>query len=346
MLPGLRGSLVSEHFLEEDLPRLFAGGIGESTRASASRQARHWWRIVAGTMGPASSLRSIIDCAALPLAGILGFTAGEPAVLVDQPITAIALSGPARAAATLIVTTWSADLDAVWRTTVRLGASAHTPWCLCFNATHLRLVDAGRTFARRFLEFDLGTSLAHPDTFTALWALLRAEAFAIPGTHAPGPPGVPVPPPLIDRIVELSAERGVGVCASLKQGVLEALVDLAQGFVAGDGGGRPGAVGQRRLFAVLEQSLTIVYRILFLPVRRGAGPPAGVAPDLQGELRDRDAQVAGGGPSARPGALGGVAGDLAPGARGVPGRRSSRHAVQRPALLAAPDAARRALRPG
>ena len=263
MLPGVSGSAVSGHFLAEDLPRLFAGEIGEATRAEASRKARRFLAMAVGTIGPATPLRAVVDRAALPLAEILGFETGEAAFLCDQPVCAIVLRGPAGATATLIVTTWGADLDAVWKTAVRFGASLRTPWCLCFNATHLRLVDAERTFARRFVEFDLGPAIAHPDSFGVLWALVRAEALASLPAGSPDGGSAAPPVPLIDRVVEASAARGVGVCASLKQGVCEALVELARGFIGARCGSR--RVPNRELLSgVLDESLTVVYRMLFL----------------------------------------------------------------------------------
>jgi hypothetical protein len=264
MLPGVSSTVLSGHFLEEDLPRLFAGEIGEATRDKACRQIRRWWAVVATTMGPATSLRSIVDRAAVPLAEVLGFEAGEPAILLDQPLCAILLRSPAGATITLIVTAWAADLDALWRAAVRLGSSVHTSWCLCFNATHLRLVDAERTYARRFVEFDLGATLAHPDSFTVLWALLRAEAHVSSPARAPDQALAETACTLINRVVESSAARSVGVCASLKQGVCDSLVELAQGLIAADGGRRSRTPGRGRLSGVLDQSLTIVYRILFL----------------------------------------------------------------------------------
>ncbi len=65
MLAGLVGSLVSEHVLEDDLPRLFAGELGEATSDRASAQIRRWWAHIAATLGPASSVRAVVDAAAL-----------------------------------------------------------------------------------------------------------------------------------------------------------------------------------------------------------------------------------------------------------------------------------------
>ena len=263
MLPGVGGSLVSGQFLEEDLARLFGGHLGEATRERAIREARLWWQRQGAVLGPASSLRTIVDVAALPLSVMLGFEATDVRFFVDRAIAAIILRGSSGAAATLLVTSWGADLDAVWRTAVRLGASLETPWSLCFNVTHLRLVDARRTYARRFIEFDLAVVVAHPETFAVCWGMLRAEALEVsPRDHGSTADGAALS--LLDRIVESSAERALGVCASLREGVLDALVELVRGFVASgcpSGADKPSPPHLRE---ILEQSLTIVYRMLFL----------------------------------------------------------------------------------
>lgn len=263
MLPGVRGSLVSGQFLEEDLARLFGGHLGEATRDRAMREARQWWQRQVAVLGPTSSLRAIVDVAALPLGVMLGFEAADVRFFADQAVASVVLRSSSGAVVSLLVTSWGAGLDAVWRTAVRLGASVQTPWSLSFNVTHLRLVDARRTYARRFVEFDLGIALAHPDTFAACWGMLRAEAC---GT-SPADPGFTVDgttAPLLDRIVESSAQRAVGVCASLRQGVLDALVELVRGFVAAGCPSGAETASEPNLREILEQSLTIVYRMLFL----------------------------------------------------------------------------------
>ncbi len=264
MLAGVLGSLVSEHFLEDDLPRLFAGELGEATRERASAEIRRWWDRVAATLGPASALRAVVDVAARPLLRILGFEADERATLADLAATAIVLRSDAGAPVMLLVAAWGADLDALWHAAVRLGASAQTTWCLCFNATHLRLVDSQRTFARRFLEINLATATVHPDTLAALWALFRADAYGTLRPSAPAPAHGQPPQPLIDRIVAQSDQRAVTVCASLRRGVFDAVIELVRAFVSATGrscGSRP---DRARLADTLDQSLTVVYRILFL----------------------------------------------------------------------------------
>jgi hypothetical protein len=248
MLPGFSGSLVSEYFAEEYLPSLFAGRIGEAARDGARSRLLRWRRAVLPRLGPVSGPRAVYDLAAAPIVAVLGF---QPGRVTGSARTDFVLAAPdagAPGSPLLLVTAWSDRLDATWRDAVRHSVSADVSWCLCTNGRELRLVDARRTYARRFAQFDLDSAIADERSFGVLWALLRREAFD----------GDPAP---IDEIVEASAEHTVGVCRSLRRGVLDALADLLSGFTAGQGRARR-ADGD--LDGVHEQALTIVYRILFL----------------------------------------------------------------------------------
>ena len=85
-------------------------------------------------------------------------------------------------------------------------------------------------------------------SFAALWGLLRRESFD--------------PPPLIERVSVASSRHAVGVCRSLRVGVLDAIGALLSGFA--------GALARKvdlsppELDGLHEQALTVVYRVLFL----------------------------------------------------------------------------------
>ena len=264
MLLGVRGSLVSGHFLEEELAQSFAGELGEAVRERTANSLRKWWAHQSLTLGPASPLRSILDMAALPLAEVLGFDPCDVRLSTDHVLGSALLRVPSGGAVTCLVTAWGADLDAVWRTAVRLGASQEATWCLCFNARALRLVDARRTYARRYVEFDLETTLACPAAFAAFWGLLRSEAFASPRSSSSEGAHAGAGLPLIDRVVEASARRAVGVCVAVRQGVFEALVELVQGLAAASLPSGSTALAGGEIDRVFEQALTVVYRVLFL----------------------------------------------------------------------------------
>jgi hypothetical protein len=47
---------------------------------------------------------------------------------------------------------------------------------LDFAAASLRLLDGGRLYARRFLDFDLDLAIADPRSFAALWRIMNGAA--------------------------------------------------------------------------------------------------------------------------------------------------------------------------
>lgn len=264
MLSGVRGSLVSGQYLEEELARSFAGELGETTREMSARCLRGWWIRQSLALGPASPLRSVLDLAALPLAEALGFSPRDIRVSSDHALGSAQLQISSGSAVALLVTSWGADLDTVWRTAVRLGASQDAAWCLCFNARELRLIDARHTYARRYVEFDLETTVACPAVFAAFWGLLRAEAFAPPRPPPFRGSRARLCLPLVTRVVEASARRAVGVCSALREGVLQALAELVQGLAAASMPSGSTGLTAAEIDQVFEQSLTVVYRILFL----------------------------------------------------------------------------------
>ena len=240
MIPGVSGRLISTSFAVDVLPVL--AGVSE-VPARVARAAGDWNAGREARLGPASSARGIADVAAVPLFAILGYgvlARRDSVERCDLLITAGQSVLPA------IVTTWTVSLDTVWRDAVHRGIQADSRWCLCTNGRALRVVDTRRTWARRHLEFDL-TAAAHlAETLRVLWTLARAEAIA--GST-----------PLLDRAVELSDRHGAGICRRLAAGVLDAL----HAVVAALGSGEP---ARRRMppSALLQQSLTVLYRVLFL----------------------------------------------------------------------------------
>ncbi len=115
----------------------------------------------------------------------------------------------------------------------------------------LRLVDASRTWARRALEFTFAEALADERSATILAVLCRADTLAATAR----------PETSLTRLVERSDAHGLAVCASLGDGVLEALTALVNAL--NDQRGRHGRAPSRPP-ASFEQALTIVYRLLFL----------------------------------------------------------------------------------
>lgn len=253
---GVRGSLVSEYFAEHVLAERFSGRLGESTRATARPQLDRVRR-ACSLLGPASPVRTLFDVAAAPLAAALGF---RPARLVpvgspmasrsheSEPIRLSAVFEHANGHVIFLLTPWGDDLHGAWSDTMEAAARLRARWCLLFNGRQLRLIDSWRAYSRDHLEFDLDALPEDAAAFALFWALLRAEAFD---------------ENLVEEIIALSAEHAVRVCRSLRDGVLEALGALMQGF-ADSHRNAPRAVRSLLPDHLFEQSLTIVYRILFL----------------------------------------------------------------------------------
>jgi hypothetical protein len=279
MLPGFGGRLVSEYFAEQLLGSLFAGQLGEPTREAGRRALTKWWQRAETTLGPASSVRSILDCGAVPLFTVLGFEPRDPRTSPAGPMATLSLV-PARLE--LLVVPWGERLDGIWRVAVRHGILLGASWCACFNGRSLRIVDTRKTFSRTFLEFQLGPTFDNPGTFSVFWALMRAETFSerqcSPATAGARPRSHgdirATRKSLFDTIVEASARSAAAACRCLRSGVFEALLELLQGFGSAasrapkvsrvlTGDARPGSP-PTALAGLFEQCLTIVYRILFL----------------------------------------------------------------------------------
>jgi hypothetical protein len=232
MIAGIRGRLITSSFARDVLPSM--PEFVPIPAAIATRLAG-WAGRVDAILGAASSVRAIADVAAAPLFELLGLT---PLRRVDSPTaTAFTLAADRTTVVNALVTAWSEPIDRTWQSAVAGAIACDARWCLCCNGRVLRLVDARRTWSREYLEFDLVLLGREREAQSVLWALLRAEALA--GSTS-----------LIDRAVDLSGRYGLEVCKALGSGVLEALDLLLR------------ALGSTPL--LFEQSLTVLYRILFL----------------------------------------------------------------------------------
>jgi hypothetical protein len=249
MLIGITGSLVSGDYAARFLPGQFAGRLGEDSRRQAATRLTRWWRGVASMCGPSSSVRALVDAAAVPLATALGLEATRSDSLSPEVWRATLV----REGLTLpmIIIPWQASSDGAWRQAARDGLLHRTSWCLVYNGTHLRLLDTLHTHARRHLDFEFPLVLEHDDAFALFWALLRPDALCQSSGNDES---------LVARIVRASDDAGVRVCSALRTGVLTAIEQILSALFSD-------AV-RRRQDAPLEdlhdQALTAVYRMLFL----------------------------------------------------------------------------------
>jgi hypothetical protein len=201
-------------------------------------------------LGPASSVQALFEAAAAPLVEALAFERPAAIERLDSILVATIRAG--RHPVLLMVAPWGDRLDPLWRVAVTQAMRRSASWTLLFNGTHIRIVDAGRLYARRFLEFDLDLTLDDERTFAAFRALVHASAYAAEGSDRTP----------LHAVVEASERHASAVSRSLRDGVLAASADVLGALL------RP--AGPRRRVVVqpldhtFEQALTIVYRLLFL----------------------------------------------------------------------------------
>jgi N-6 DNA Methylase/Eco57I restriction-modification methylase len=257
VVEAVRGSLLTRHFVAHVLGDQFAGRLGEASLAAGRRRCVRWRREAHARLGPASSVRAIWEVGALPLFAHVGF-AGRFLGLARHDLLIARLEGAGDTLLTIVVGPWQQRLDAVWRVAVEAGVEARRRWCVCFNGHQLRVVDVDRPYARRFLEFDLRQALEDERGFPLFWALLRPEALETPARG----------PALIDQIVAACDAHGGSVREALQHGVRHALASLAIALARADrrraARSHTGSGTSAPPAAVVEQALTMIYRLLFL----------------------------------------------------------------------------------
>ncbi len=202
-----------------------------------------WHAAREAALGPASSVRAVADVAVAPLLQLLGFRITARRETRER--CELVAEG-SRVVIPVVVTGWGESLDVAWRDTLRSGIAADARWCVCSNGRTIRLADAHRTWARHYQEFDLESLVHVPEALTLFWTLLRPQALAGPD-------------PLLDRAVTGSLRHGQDVCRSLGNGVLDALRLVIGSLAASEPRRRPTPPR-----ALLDDSLTVVYRVLFL----------------------------------------------------------------------------------
>ncbi len=245
---AVRGSLVTPSFVR----RLLAEPRAQAANARlpvVRRQFTNWQRRVAAVLGPASGLAAIHDVGAVPLARLLGYSLERLAVPAPQGILLSRLRRDRLPPMVLAITPWSDGRDTRPRAVLRAAAPFHPRWVVWFNGPLLRLLDPGRALTERYLEFELGEVAREADALDILWTVMRADAFVVPRAAARA---------FIDDIVDASARHGRHVARQLQQGVREALSELAVAL------GRAEPRRRTTSSGIVEQALTLVFRLLFL----------------------------------------------------------------------------------
>jgi len=236
---AIRGRLLSSAFVRTVLPTL-PGATPPSFEVE--RQLEQVGETADARLGPTSSARAVGDTVLLPLLRALDLRVlrrhdRSDAVRVDA-------GGRGPGVVPVLVLGWADDLDLAWRGLVRDGIAADARWCLATNGRQVRFVDAHRTWSRHWIDLDTA-GLAHDSSVRRLvWMIGNNDAI----TRVPA---------LLDTAAQLSVEHGAEVCRSLGDGVVGALSLLFDALRRS----APRTPSESRL---LEQCLTIVYRILFL----------------------------------------------------------------------------------
>ena len=249
MAAGVRGRLVTATFTDNLLHTLPGTAPPPGDFASALDA---WAHRREATVGPASSVRALADAVVIPLLRILGFTLSSR---VDHGRSSVLTLRCGTNSMPAVVVGWDESLRQAWRPTVLDGVRSDARWCFCSNGRALRIVDARHTWSRDYLEFDFALLPYEPQAQHVLWALVRADACA-------------ALPPVLETAAAASARHGIAVCRALGDGVLEALTCLLQALAGRPPSRRESSAlrrpGRADTGEAFEQSLTVLYRVLFL----------------------------------------------------------------------------------
>jgi hypothetical protein len=231
----MRGSLLSSDALRQ------AHHPETNQRAgSVQRQLARYHVQLTSEAGPAWTARAVFDRVVAPFCAMFGcevVPAGGDATACHGLLLQ---DGSTLGAASAFA--WGTLPDATWRATVRGGIGMNVRWCFAFAGPTLRIYDAWRTHSRRFVEFDLARVADDSFTFAVASALFRSAT-------------------ALDEAVALSDRHRAQVRDSLQHGVHDALRHLTSAFASAARGRRRAATSGCQL---LDESLVVIYRILFL----------------------------------------------------------------------------------
>jgi len=249
-LPGISGTLFPRQFLanslrQSDGERPHSSGPSVVEAVVLDHQRRRfdaWWRRLAATCGPATGIRSLFDLAAMPLSACLGFRARTPTF--DRQRAHVILETPAGVRVVLLIRPWAERPPELWKEVVSVAQDSGASWGFILAPPYLTLVDARGHSTRRALEF-AWPDVLDPVSFPIFWTVAHARSFEVPADLAASP---------LDRWLAASDRFQDRVRADLQLGVIDAIGALVPAI------GR----GPVKPLESFQESLTIVYRILFL----------------------------------------------------------------------------------
>lgn len=241
------GTLVSRAVLD-----VVARENGGAVDASFAREFRSLLRHAGDTRGLGP--RALAEYYSRPLASLFGYTRRGSRTSTNSFV--IDVIGTTTESLALLVSLPPAEPLAWARSSlVALTLASGFRWCIALNGTELALFDCARPHARRWLVFDLKACAAEIRSLQALAA--TAAAHQLQSTDRdPAPLELLISQSEADlRVVREALQGGVETAAL----ALTAALDRSRGR-------RNASLEQ-----LFEQSLTVVYRVLFLEFAESRG---------------------------------------------------------------------------
>ncbi|MGE0704220.1 MAG: hypothetical protein AB7P22_09845, partial [Vicinamibacterales bacterium] len=172
-LPGVRGHLVAGALLTSRVAH-----YGETDGQQIDRLQRDLdaWHRHTRQMGPATSLRAMVDDCASAFFAVLGFDPLEEIAIERSAAAATLTASSSRVG--LVVATWGARLEPLWRLAIVEARKRGAGWAFVFNGVDLRIVEAGALHSRRYLDFTLESAVDEREAAAALYVICRPFAFA------------------------------------------------------------------------------------------------------------------------------------------------------------------------
>ena len=251
MIAGMSGSLLSHDAIEQ----LIASGqepeLAPARWLPLQRPLRVWHAELRQRLGPTAGPRTVFDLVAGPLASTLGFVvlpvSGGPGAAHTETVDA-ELRWEGRPLAVIVASAWGQPPRHLWRHSVHRALAHSVRWALCINGSSVCLFDAERAYSRRFLHFDLQAAFDSERGLTVFCGLLGAQGLAPASNGA-----------ALERVMTRSECHRAIVRRSLRTGVSEAVLHMVSAFRGVPAGRKPGSDAR-----VLDESLIVVYRLLFL----------------------------------------------------------------------------------
>ena len=239
------GDLISRSVVES-----IAREGARTVDATTARAFRALVRLAPSTRGVHA--RALAETFSGSLASLLGYDGSVARSTLEELVVEAIRVGGAPAAA-WVTTPFGEPLRVSRSVAIASASRAGLRWCLVTNGLELALHDCARAHARRGLLFDLRGCAADVRSLQAL--------LAIAGARSLGPARGPCP---LELQVARSEAELREVRAALQAGVEAAALELTDTL----GRGRCQRASLEELF---QQSLTVVYRILFLRFAESRG---------------------------------------------------------------------------